>query len=300
MAVGDRERALGAMLTTLGYRSSRWPVPRVPGLPAGATSWVLELYRELGGIQASPVLAPRGWDHPCVNLVVELDEEQHFTRYRALTLQPAWARALPWADAYTTYSQSHEGVALARNASAGFWTKPGAEAQFGPSSAPRDLSGAGSARWKQRALYDAVRDAAAASGQVNLARLSVYDLVAGRTVDAVLRNPVFGDLEALDALIKQRTLAGRSAPTGTENPRTAASDISRAIPTPPVTAPPATRRVPIVTVPTLKELAGELHRTPKALRVALRERFRPHASQRGPAWDPLLPEMVEFLRKRFV
>ncbi|MCU1424233.1 MAG: hypothetical protein JWM51_524 [Microbacteriaceae bacterium] len=60
-------------------------------------------------------------------------------------------------ESYLLYCAQYERIALDTRSSLGFWTNPGAEAQFGPSAPRRDLSGEGSARWKQRALYDAMR-----------------------------------------------------------------------------------------------------------------------------------------------
>jgi hypothetical protein len=217
MARGDREAALGTMLAELGYaRSPESRVehvrpaprtPRVPGLPASAEHWVRDLYAQLGGIQSEPRLAPRGWDHPLDGFIVELDEEQHFNRYRALTLTSDWTRALPWRESYLRYCEQYEQIALKKHSSLGFWTKPGAEAQFGRSASPRDLSGVGSARWKQRALYDAMRDALAAIGGVNLVRVAVWDKVGSRTLGEVLRGPAASDLEMLEELIAQRKSA---------------------------------------------------------------------------------------------
>lgn len=212
MGVGDRERALGAILFEIGYRASAWPVPRIPGLPEEQTAWIMVLYRQLGGIQHRPRLAPRGWDHPMGGLIVELDEEQHFNRYRALTLSTEWARSLPWAADYLALMDHAETIALRRTASAGFWTGPGAEAIFGPSGPARQLHGAGSARWKQRALYDAIRDAAAAAGLVNLARVSVHDTVNGRALGQVLQDPHPGDVRGVKTLIDQRTLSHAEQP----------------------------------------------------------------------------------------
>ena len=217
MARGDQEAALGMMLTQLGYSRSPEsrteylppvpPTPRVPGLPQPAEHWVRDLYAQLGGIQSAPRLAPRGWDHPLDWFIVELDEEQHFTRYRALTLTPDWATALPWRESYLLYCAKYERIALDTRSSLGFWTNPGAESQFGPSAPRRDLSGGGSARWKQRALYDAMRDALAAIGGANLVRVAVWDRMGSRTLNDALRRPAGGDLELLEELIAQRKLA---------------------------------------------------------------------------------------------
>ncbi len=215
MAVGDRERKLGSFLEVLGFRRLAPndglipPVPRLPGLPPSAARRITECYEALGGIQKAPLLRPRGWDHPLDGLVVELDEEQHFNRYRAFTLQFAWARTLPWAADYVRQCERYEAKAIASHSGGGFWTGAGSEKLFGPSAIRKDFSGNGSARWKQRALYDAMRDAAAMSNGFDLARLSVHDVVGKTTLGEVLRQP--GPLpaalvEELQALLQRRRL----------------------------------------------------------------------------------------------
>lgn len=292
MAVRDRERALGALLAELGYRKASYPVPRVPGLSSPADGWILKLYRELGGIQDHPTLAPRGWDHPLAGLIVELDEGQHFTTYRAVTLAQGWARALPWHDEYRSYIARFDSETSLRYGSAGFWTNPRAEKQFGPSAPARQLSAGGSARWKQRALYDAIRDASAIAGHVNLARLSVYDPVGGRPLGDVLLSPGTADLEALEALIDARTL---SDATGSRAPGT--SSVSSVPLNEPRDITPS--RSQDIEVPSLRQLSKEFGVTEKALRHVLRGEFRPDRSQRGGAWDPLSPEMVSFTRTHY-
>ena len=54
-------------------------------------------------------------------------------------------------------------------------------------------------------MYDAMKDAAAAVGQVKLARLSIYDLVDGHPLTNVLYGRVAVDLGAVDELVVRRT-----------------------------------------------------------------------------------------------
>jgi len=66
-------------------------------------------YRSLGGAQAEPVLRPGAWDLAFTNgMVIELDEELHFNRHRALALSPE----VPWADDYLRFSLTHESNCL--------------------------------------------------------------------------------------------------------------------------------------------------------------------------------------------
>src|SRR4051794_16852667 len=126
MAVGDHQRALLHALINAGFEAATAPASlRIGMLPADAQAQVLELYRTLGGIQDRPVLTPAGWDCPLVGgLIVELDELQHFNRYRATTLDPAWTLRLPWRADYLTFCAAHEADCVRTKASSKFWSTP--------------------------------------------------------------------------------------------------------------------------------------------------------------------------------
>jgi hypothetical protein len=78
---------------------------------------------------------------------------------------------------------------------------------FGGGGQPGDISSdAGAPRWKQRALYDAVKDAIAAQDEdTKVARLSVYDEVSGRLLGDVLEVRAPLDLDELLAVLASRT-----------------------------------------------------------------------------------------------
>lgn len=56
---------------------------------------VLDRYRALGGAQETPRLRPGKWDFVLEGFVLELDEDLHFNRYRATTLDDPLYDALP-------------------------------------------------------------------------------------------------------------------------------------------------------------------------------------------------------------
>lgn len=186
------------------------PAPRLDSLPESVSASVLDLYRVLGGFQDVPRLAPGNWDVAYDDgLLLELDEDLHFHRYRGITLTAPWVTDLPWADAYREYVVTGE-----RRAGTGGrrWTSPSAERMFGPADPDGVFGDRGAPRWKQRALYDAMKDTAAASGAVRLARISIYDRVAGALLNDVLYGRADIPAIAVAQLVDERSTSGRSAP----------------------------------------------------------------------------------------
>ncbi len=207
---GQRQRQgrLAGLLADLGRRSAgeRPPAPRLERMPDDAVARVLDLYRELGGRAVGLVtFRPGVWDVVLADgLVVELDEEQHFNRYRRLTLEPDWAARLPWAVEYRAHAVEHEDAALRKARRGGYWTSASTERMFGPAAPSGEFGGHGSPRWKQRALYDAMRDAVAVSGAVRLARVAVWDVVGDVPLGRVLDGRAEPDHDALAELIERR------------------------------------------------------------------------------------------------
>lgn len=167
----------------------------------------METYRMLGGIHEEPRLAPGSWDLSFDDLVVELDEELHFNRYRRATLSQSWCEELPWSLAYQSFSVEHEPRCVAAGSWGSRWTTPSTEVQFGLAGEAGDLSTAGAPRWKQRALYDSMKDGLAVAGVVKLARLSVYDQVGTVTLSSILHGFETCDLAALDEHVEGRVLS---------------------------------------------------------------------------------------------
>ena len=163
----------------------------------------MDLYRALGGILDAPKLAPGSWDLAYADgLLVELDEDMHFNRYRGITLDCPWASQLPWSDPYRRYVVEGEGRA---GRGGKRWTNSSAEKMFGPADPDGVFEVNGAPRWKQRAIYDAMKDAAAAMGQVKLARLSIYDSVEGHLLNDVLYGRIEVDPRGVEELVVQRT-----------------------------------------------------------------------------------------------
>lgn len=206
---GQRAGVLAALLTDAGLTvlASRPAAPRIESLPPPLRDDLLTLYRLLGGRSERPVFRPGAWDLALTSgAVVELDEELHFNRYRALTLERPWSTSLPWRKDYLAMCRGHEQECVRAGSWGKRWTNPSCEAMFGPPGPPGDLD-AGAPRWKQRALYDAIKDAQAATGfGPPLVRLAVHDPVGGTTLGTALEGRATADPDALRDLVSRRSV----------------------------------------------------------------------------------------------
>jgi len=174
-------------------------------LSAQLQAQIAMLYYRLGGIDPLPIRTGR-WDMSFSQLVIELDEEQHFNRYRQITLDTPFAAELPWSETYLSQCEAYEETCRKKASNRGYWTSPPTEKMFGPPGPRGELNGAGSPRWKQRAIYDAIRDASALNGSVRLARLSRWDEVGGVSLWQALGGGVPIDRDGLLSLIADRTV----------------------------------------------------------------------------------------------
>lgn len=176
-------------------------------LPAAARTAMAGIYRSLGGVRDDQDFTSGAWDFVVDGtLLVEFDEDLHFNRYRVPALEPVWISALPWAHAYGLYSVEKEDMCLSAGGYGGKWATRSSDAMFGGSDRPGQFSRLGPSRWKQRALYDAVKDAYAShTPGIALARVSIHDEIGGLNVNWATRNGVLLDPAALRGFIDART-----------------------------------------------------------------------------------------------
>jgi hypothetical protein len=164
------------------------------------------VYRALGGESRQPQFRPGQWDLAFDGgLLLELDEELHFNRYRRLTLEPDWAASLPWRTDYLRFSEEHERDCFSAAGWGRRWTNPSCEAMFGAADPPGIFTSSGGPRWKQRALYDAMKDAWALDAHDSrLARLATVDVINGVRLGDALEGRSALDPEALHEFLEFR------------------------------------------------------------------------------------------------
>ncbi len=177
------------------------------------------VYRALRGKLTSIPLNLRAWDIEFEGIAVELDEYLHFNRYRAITLESASYKELTHfpLNNYCRFCKEREERCLRAGGYVGKWSNEGSEAQFGDASSPKDLSGNGAPRWKQRAFYDFIKDLSPLLIDVPVVRVAVWDTIVvdgrSKTVEEILttmlRQPDLTSVReaasnALKALVRER------------------------------------------------------------------------------------------------
>jgi hypothetical protein len=154
--MGKLQKELEHLLAKVGEVShGTLPFPR----PQDLVGWsgrgqVEDMFRSLGGITPDIPLNLRCWDSEFNGVAVELDEYLHFNEYRAVTLMsPIYDQLHKFpTQAYRSYCVDYRQRCLNAGAYGGKWSNKSCDSQFGVAAPPRDFSGTGSSRWKQRAF----------------------------------------------------------------------------------------------------------------------------------------------------
>jgi hypothetical protein len=183
MAYEEEKQAVERLLASAGHRvtDGAFPPPsrfvsRVLNCPE-LRSHVTTTYSALGGCGDCASSDPRGWDIETPDFVVEFDEQQHFNRYRDVTLSSGIYAELPAFPLreYRGYCVTRERECIRKACGGKYWTSSGAESHFGPADPPRTFASRGAPRWKQRALYDMIRDVIPFIAGIAVVRIAVWD-----------------------------------------------------------------------------------------------------------------------------
>lgn len=170
---------------------------------AGLSNEVGRTYRKLGGILEVPPRSFGKWDICLNGFIVEFDEEQHFNRYRAITLESYIYHINKGFDIfdYARYCADYESNCLKKSSWGKYWTSPSTAKQFCLPGLNGNLEINGSPRWRQRAYYDYLRDVFAIIYRIPVIRVSIYDMIVSggnvKSVGMVLSESNTYDLEGL-------------------------------------------------------------------------------------------------------
>ena len=148
-------------------------------------SEVKSMYKELGGTQEEPPLTFGPWDISTPEFIIELDEENHFNRYRFQTLNSNIYQSIKGfpLEAYKQFCKQYESRCRKFG---GYWKSDSSENLFMKSNDNGYLNGAGSSRWKQRAFYDFLRDITGVISGIPVIRLSIYQTFKDKEVQDII------------------------------------------------------------------------------------------------------------------
>lgn len=172
---------------------------------AGLDLEVTRTYKRLGGILEETPLSFGKCDICLNDCIIELDEEQHFNRYRAITLNSFIYHMEKGFDVfnYGKYCSDYEENCLKKSTWGKYWTNPSTEKQFGLPGGKGDLENLGSPRWRQRAFYDYLRDVFAMVRRIPVVRVSIYDrIVANGQIKSIGNILSVGNEAYLNEIIK--------------------------------------------------------------------------------------------------
>ena len=145
------------------------------------------IYKELGGTQEEPPLKFGAWDISTPKFIMELDEENHFNRYRLQTLNSNIYQMINGfrLDEYMCFCKLYESSCRKHG---GFWKNNSSEMLFVKSDDNGCLNGTGSSRWRQRAFYDFLRDITGVISGIPVIRLSIYQTFKSKKVQDIIES----------------------------------------------------------------------------------------------------------------
>ncbi len=146
---------------------------------------VNKIYKELGGLLPTAPYKFRAYDIPLDNFIIELDEQEHFNRYRLKTLDSTIYKNYHNFDvpSYREYCKKYEFKCRTHGK---YGNNPSTVKQFGPADPSFIAEDLGWSRWKQRAFYDLIKDAYSIAKNLPIVRLSIYDEYEGETINELL------------------------------------------------------------------------------------------------------------------
>lgn len=158
--------------------------------------WLKEIFEELGGVGAFPLLEKLKFDFKIGRYLILWDDELHFNRYRLSTLKSEmyteWT--FPFFESYKRLCRTFEKECLKVGLQQRIWNGPPvAKNVFGTAEESGDFSGNGATGWKLLAYNDAQYDLQTRLHGYKLIRFSPYETIMTggslKRLDHLLINP---------------------------------------------------------------------------------------------------------------
>lgn len=146
---------------------------------------LLRIYKALGGILHEYPINFGSFDIVLQKCFIELDEENHFNRYRKVTLNSKFYSNHNFfpVQHFKDFCDKYEKKARKNG---GYWSNKSSENQYGKSSPEGNFAGNGPARWKQRAFHDMLKDIYGVLIHKPVIRVSIYSVINDVSVNKIL------------------------------------------------------------------------------------------------------------------
>jgi hypothetical protein len=158
--------------------------------------WLKEIFEELGGVGAYPVLEKMNFDLKINRFLFLYDHEIHFNKYRLKSLKSSLydSFSFSWLESYKRLCRTFESECLKTAGNERMWYGPPlAKKVFGVGEEPGDLSGLGSPGWKLITYNDCQYDLITRLHGYKLIRISMYEhiMIGGslKKIDDLLFSP---------------------------------------------------------------------------------------------------------------
>lgn len=172
-------------ICTAKYGEGTHSSPALASLYSGQLQEVKRVYEEMGGLLSDVPFRFKEYDIPLKDFIIELDEQEHFNRYRLKTLESSIYEDCKNfnVEAYKKSCGRYESRCRDYGK---FWETNSTKKQFGPAKHEYFPEDTGGSRWKQRALYDMIKDAYSLATKLPIIRISIYDIYKDTPIDDLL------------------------------------------------------------------------------------------------------------------
>lgn len=145
---------------------------------------VRRVYTNLDGRMSEIPFRFKKYDIDLKDFIIELDEQEHFNRFRLQTLEsPVYKHCHNFDVAkYREFCEKYESNCRTYGQ---YWESDSTKKQFSSS----EVNGQwGASRWKQRAFYDFIKDVYSVITTIPIIRISIYERCDGKTIDDLIRD----------------------------------------------------------------------------------------------------------------
>lgn len=184
--MAKKQDYLGEICISYFGRGMHPKMNEVQLLQSGYYDEVSEMYKTLGGVLPDIPMRVGKYDIDTGGFIIEFDEENHFNRYRLLTLNSVIYKGNKNLDIskYRLFCEQNENRCCTFGK---YWETSSTQKQFGRALIDGSFGDNAPSRWKQRAFYDFIKDVTSIVLNVPILRISIYDQYNGYTIERLIK-----------------------------------------------------------------------------------------------------------------